>query len=160
MGLLSRIKKSVKKRIDRKGSNVPPTQQRTLPQSADADGFLAVAFSEQLKLGRGSTYRYRETNVAVFRLDSGLFAIDDACTHEDGPLGEGDIDGLVVTCPYHDWRFDVSSGDCLSQDNRHVACYEVKEHSGCIWVGKQTRVGSAERGGLHDDGLNSPQIEI
>ena len=89
MGLLSRIKKSVKKRIDRKSSNVPPTQQRTLPQSADADGFLAVAFSEQLKLGRGSTYRYRETNVAVFRLDSGLFAIDDACTHEDGPLGEG-----------------------------------------------------------------------
>lgn len=160
MGLFSRIKKSVKKRLGREEASTQRSNDSRLPAEPDADGFLAVAFSEQLKQGRGSTFRYRETNVAVFRLESGLFAIDDACTHEDGPLGEGDIDGLVVTCPYHDWRFDVSSGDCLSHENRHVACYEVKEHDGCIWVGKQSRKGSADRGGLHDDGLNSPQIKI
>ena len=160
MGLFSRIKKSVKKRLGREEASTQRSNDSRLPAEPDADGFLAVAFSEQLKQGRGSTFRYRETNVAVFRLESGLFAIDDACTHEDGPLGEGDIDGLVVTCPYHDWRFDVSNGDCLSHENRHVACYEVKEHDGCIWVGKQSRKGSADRGGLHDDGLNSPQIKL
>jgi nitrite reductase/ring-hydroxylating ferredoxin subunit len=106
------------------------------------------------------TVRYQTVNVAVFRLEGGLYAIDDACTHEDGPLGEGDVVGTVVTCPYHDWRFDVSTGECLSYQNRHVACYEVKEHGGIIWVGKRTRDGSLERGGQHDDGLNTPEIRI
>ena len=161
MGLFSRIKKSVKRRVGRGQSpvEVVPSQHR-LPEEPDSEGFIAVAFSDQVRPGKGSTFRYHSKNVAVFRLEQGLFAIDDACTHEDGPLGEGELSGTIVTCPYHDWRFDVSNGSCLSHENRHVACYEVKEHSDCIWVGQRTREGSSERGGQHDDGLNTPEIKI
>ena len=56
MGLLSRIAKSVKKRMNRKGTDVNQTQQRSLPQSPDSDGRIAVAFSEQLKMGKGSPF--------------------------------------------------------------------------------------------------------
>ncbi|MFT5685305.1 MAG: hypothetical protein ACI8RZ_006255, partial [Myxococcota bacterium] len=47
-----------------------------------------------------------------------------------------------------------------SQDNRHVSCFSVHEKDGFVWVGPRTRHGSDERGGLHNDGLVSPQIEV
>ena len=85
MGLLSESKSVQRESIARVQMSL---QQRTLPQSADADGSCS-GLSEQLKLGRGSTYRYRETNVAVFRLDSGLFAIDDAALMKMGLWEKG-----------------------------------------------------------------------
>ena len=72
------------------------------------------------------------------------------------PLGEGDVSGTVVTCPYHDWRFDLTNGECLSKKDRHVACYAVREDDEFIWVGKRRREASGARGGEHDDGLDTP----
>ncbi|MGH2541671.1 MAG: Rieske 2Fe-2S domain-containing protein, partial [Ardenticatenaceae bacterium] len=44
----------------------------------------------------------------------GFFAIDDVCTHDGGPLGEGELDGAAIECPRHGARFDVRSGEALS----------------------------------------------
>jgi nitrite reductase/ring-hydroxylating ferredoxin subunit len=91
--------------------------------------------------------------VAVYRIDGQLFVIDSACTHEDGPLGESEVEDGVITCPYHNWRFRLSDGECLTTENRNVACYAVKEVDGFIWVGGATRAGSQVRGGEHHDGM-------
>lgn len=56
-------------------------------------------------------------HVALFRLDDGFFAIDNLCLHQAGPLCEGDIDGGVVTCPWHGWSYEIRSGT-LVQDPR------------------------------------------
>lgn len=135
--------------------SAPPSTSTALPEAPDAAGRVAIARSEDLGEGQGRAYRAGPHAVAVFRTGGGLYAIDSACTHEDGPLDEGELDGLIVTCPYHDWRFSVESGECLSHENRAVACYSVVEAGGFIWVGGRTSEGSKERGGAHDDGLET-----
>jgi len=44
--------------------------------------------------------------LAVFNVDGVYYAIDNTCSHRGGPLGEGDLEGTVVACPWHAWRWD------------------------------------------------------
>jgi len=57
----------------------------------------------QLKLGDG-------TQICLANVDGTFYAIGGDCTHQGGPLGEGELDGTVVTCPWHGSKFDVTSG--------------------------------------------------
>jgi nitrite reductase/ring-hydroxylating ferredoxin subunit len=119
----------------------------------DGDGFVAVATSALLQEGKPSTFAADGRNIAVYRDQGHLYAIDSSCTHEDGPLGESEVEGGVITCPYHDWRFELKTGKCLTDPSRPVATYGVKEVDGFIWLGGPTSKGSTARGGQHDDGL-------
>ena len=156
MGFRSKLKGRIKKIIGGGSGGGAAKSMRealaTLPTEPDSEDYYAVATADLIKDGTGNTFVRNGHGVAVFRVDGKLYAIDDACTHEDGPLGEGEVNGTVVTCPYHDWRFDMNSGECLSHENRHVSCYAVREKDGFVWVGPRTRGGYDERGGLHDDG--------
>jgi nitrite reductase (NADH) small subunit len=51
--------------------------------------------------------------VAIYNVDGIMHAIDGTCTHRGGPLGEGELVGKVVTCPWHGARFDVTTGAVL-----------------------------------------------
>lgn len=126
-----------------------------LPQAPDADGYRAVAPAGAVQPGKPRTYVVGATTIAVFQVDGALYAIDNACAHEDGPLGEGSVSGAVVTCPYHDWRYDVRTGACLSEPSRRQACYAARERDGYLWIGPRTREGTGDRGGEHDDGLKT-----
>jgi nitrite reductase/ring-hydroxylating ferredoxin subunit len=48
--------------------------------------------------------------VALFNVDGTFHALDGICPHQGGPLGKGTLSGCVVTCPWHGWQFDVTSG--------------------------------------------------
>jgi nitrite reductase/ring-hydroxylating ferredoxin subunit len=48
--------------------------------------------------------------IALFNVDGEFFALDGVCPHQGGPLGQGDLSGCVVTCPWHGWQFDVRTG--------------------------------------------------
>jgi 3-phenylpropionate/trans-cinnamate dioxygenase ferredoxin component len=52
--------------------------------------------------------------IVVFHVGGQFYALDDCCTHDGGPLGEGKLDGFQVTCPRHGARFDIRTGDVLS----------------------------------------------
>ncbi|MCK6524457.1 Rieske 2Fe-2S domain-containing protein, partial [Myxococcota bacterium] len=119
----------------------------------DDGPFVKVARSDQVGEGKAGTYVIGEDAIAVFRVKGRLYAIDQTCVHEDGPLGEGKLEGHVVSCPYHDWRYDVRDGRCLSATDRAVACFAVKEEGGSILIGRKVSESSGERGGAHDDGL-------
>ena len=130
------------------------TQATTsLPDKPDADGFVAVTNSDHIQEGRPSTFAAHQRNIAVYRDNGNLYAIDAACTHEDGPLGESEVEDGVITCPYHDWRFELKTGHCLTDPSRPVAAYGIKEVDGFIWLGPAISQGSTARGGEHDDGL-------
>jgi len=51
--------------------------------------------------------------VALFNVNGTIYAIQGTCTHRGGPLGEGELDGSVVTCPWHDAQFDVTTGQVV-----------------------------------------------
>ena len=64
--------------------------------------------------------------VALFNVDGKFYALDGVCPHAGGPLGEGTLRGTIVTCPWHGWQFDVSSGqNCLNSRITHT-CFPVK----------------------------------
>lgn len=170
MGVRTFLKRKLKERLGmapgdalerpEPSRGTPATSPRPEPESGasvgatDGRGWTAVCRSDALSADRTGTFEVHGDTVAVFRTLSGdLFAIANACTHEDGPLGEGEVEGTTVTCPYHDWRFDLRSGECLSQDERAVACYPTDERDELVWVGPPTSHGSSARGGEHDDGM-------
>lgn len=64
--------------------------------------------------------------LALVRTAEGFFAIDNACPHSGGALGEGVVQGSTVTCPLHGWRFDCKSGRCLTEKRPPQARYPVR----------------------------------
>ena len=48
--------------------------------------------------------------IALFNVDGQFHALDGVCPHQGGPLGQGELCGTIVTCPWHGWQFDVSNG--------------------------------------------------
>lgn len=73
--------------------------------------------------------------VAVFHVDGRFYALDDCCTHDGGPLGEGTLEGLRVTCPRHGAQFDIRTGEALSMPaTRATASHEVKVEDDEVFV--------------------------
>ena len=60
--------------------------------------------------GEGRVVEAGEHTLAVFNVKGRFFAIDNRCVHRGGPLGEGPVDDHTVMCPWHGWRFDVTTG--------------------------------------------------
>jgi 3-phenylpropionate/trans-cinnamate dioxygenase ferredoxin subunit len=75
--------------------------------------------------------------IAVYNLDGQYYAIEDRCTHDDGPLAEGEVEGCIVKCPRHGARFDITTGKALSgpAGTVDVPTYEVRVMDGQIQVG-------------------------
>ncbi len=131
---------------------------KSLPKEPDAEGYVAVTPSRLIPEGGRNTFKVGDEPVAVFRVEGKVYVIGDECLHENGPLGEGNLKGHVVSCAYHDWRYDIRDGSCLTNPGMCVPSYQVKEKDGFVWVGKKLREGSKERGGEHDDGLKVRNI--
>ncbi len=72
--------------------------------------------------------------VALFNVNGQIFAIDNACGHRGGPLGEGYLAGEMVTCPWHAWNFNVKTGQCESNPALRQKCFAVKVEKGEIFV--------------------------
>jgi NAD(P)H-dependent nitrite reductase small subunit len=88
--------------------------------------FVKVARVGDIQPGSGKTVNLGATPVALFNVDGEYFAIHNSCPHEDGPLGEGTLCGRVVTCPVHAYEFDVTSGECLTEEIYRVERFEVR----------------------------------
>lgn len=71
--------------------------------------------------------------VAVFRTgDDEVFALEDRCPHKGGPLSEGIVHGQSVTCPLHNWVFDLETGQARGADDGTVATYAARIEDGRI----------------------------
>lgn len=73
--------------------------------------------------------------IAVFRTaDDRVFALDDRCPHKGGPLSEGIVHGTAVTCPLHNWVFDLNTGQAQGADDGAVRTYAVHVQGGRILI--------------------------
>lgn len=71
--------------------------------------------------------------VAVFRTgDDEVYALEDSCPHKNGPLSDGIVHGSKVTCPLHNWVFDLATGEAQGADEGRVTTYPVRVESGRI----------------------------
>ena len=76
-----------------------------------------------------------EIQIAVFRTaDDQVFAIKNACPHKGGPLSEGIVHGTSVTCPLHNWKIDLGSGEALGPDEGCANVFPAKVENGQVFV--------------------------
>ena|SRR6266571_6042945 len=75
--------------------------------------FRTVAAIDEIPAGQAMLVEVNGNELAIFNIDGSFHAIDNTCTHVDGPLCEGEISGAQVTCPWHGAIFDVTSGQIL-----------------------------------------------
>jgi 3-phenylpropionate/trans-cinnamate dioxygenase ferredoxin subunit len=73
--------------------------------------------------------------IALFHVGGKFYAIDDVCTHDGGPLAEGELDGFVIACPRHGAQFDIRTGQVLSMPaTRSTRAHEVKVEGDRVWL--------------------------
>ncbi len=97
--------------------------------------YVKVARAEEIAPGEKRIFEVNGTLVVVINVDGQFYAIEDVCTHDGGPLGEGKLEGAQIICPRHGARFDVRTGDALTLPAfEPVSTFEVKVEGGDVWV--------------------------
>jgi 3-phenylpropionate/trans-cinnamate dioxygenase ferredoxin subunit len=75
--------------------------------------FVKAARTNEVAPGQARFVNIKGKGIALFNVEGTFFALENACTHEEGPLAEGEIEGHEVTCPWHGAKFDVRTGEAL-----------------------------------------------
>jgi 3-phenylpropionate/trans-cinnamate dioxygenase ferredoxin subunit len=98
--------------------------------------FVPVASVEELPTGGRIFVSVDDYNIVVFNVAGRYFAIGDLCSHDNGPVGEGELDDYEITCPRHGARFDVRTGEVKALPAVvDIPAYPVRVIEGQIEVG-------------------------
>jgi len=95
---------------------------------------IPVTKAEEIPAGEGRVLDADGRTLALFNVDGQFYAIDNTCPHRGGPLGEGDLDGAIVSCPWHAWRWDVTTGANANNPAVKIACFPVTVEGGEVFV--------------------------
>ena len=97
--------------------------------------FVRVASVSSIPDPGRMTLAIEDRMVALFHVGGMFYCIDDVCTHDGGPLGDGPLEGHQVACPRHGARFDIRTGKALTMPaTEPVAVHEVKVEGNDVFV--------------------------
>ncbi len=89
--------------------------------------FVTVATVDEVPPGERIVVEVDDQFIALFNVGGKFYAIADVCTHDDGPLAEGKLEGYRIECPRHGGAFDIRTGAVLSWPaTQPVPWYEVR----------------------------------
>ncbi len=98
--------------------------------------FVEIAPVSELKNGERLFVEISDKPVVIFNIAGEFFAIGDVCTHDDGPLGDGSIEGHNVVCPRHGGEFDIRTGQAVQMPAVvDIPAYPVRVEAEKIFVG-------------------------
>lgn len=98
--------------------------------------FVEIAPAAELPNGECLFVDLGEKPIVIFNIAGQLFAIGDVCTHDDGPLGDGTLEGHNIVCPRHGAEFDVRTGQAMQMPAVvDIPAYPVQVRAGNIFVG-------------------------
>jgi nitrite reductase (NADH) small subunit len=96
--------------------------------------WIRVASLDECPAGSAREVIAEDRVIAVYHVDDQVYALDGICAHQGGPLGEGKLEGCVVTCPWHGWQYDVRTGQHQSIASLVHRTYPVKVEGSDIYV--------------------------
>ena len=96
--------------------------------------FVTVSRVDDLPAGKARQVTVEGRWVALFNLAGRFHAIDSICLHRGGPLAEGKVVGCVVTCPWHGWQFDVTTGTMIQDPRVGVTSHETRIVDGDVQI--------------------------
>ncbi|WP_433161813.1 Rieske (2Fe-2S) protein [Kribbella sp. CA-247076] len=96
--------------------------------------FIDAGRVDELPPGRGTSVTVAGRDVALFNVDGTIYAMEDSCLHQGSSLGMSELQGHVVTCRGHGWRYNVTTGAILHAPDVGVDTYPVKVVEGRILI--------------------------
>ncbi|MFQ5742627.1 MAG: Rieske (2Fe-2S) protein [Acidobacteriota bacterium] len=107
--------------------------------------WIEVGAAEEIKEGQARTFEADGERVAIARANGQLYAVQDLCSHDDGPLGEGSIEGYAIICPRHGAKFDIRTGGVLAMPAiASIETYPVMEKDGKVMLAVRRAQGTAD----------------
>ena len=98
--------------------------------------FLEIAPSSELPDGERLFVEIGGKPIVIFKIANQYFSIADVCSHDDGPVGEGKLEGYSITCPRHGAQFDVRTGKVIQMPAVvDIPAYPVRVIEGMIYLG-------------------------
>ena len=97
--------------------------------------FHRVASTSEIVAGSALIVRVGVKRIALFSVKGTLFALNNLCPHGGGNLGLGKVRGGMVTCPRHEWDFDIETGDCPDHEPYRASSYAIEIRDGEVYVG-------------------------
>ncbi len=98
--------------------------------------YVEVVPASELPNGERLFVEIADRPLVIFNIAGQFFSIGDVCSHDDGPVGEGDLDGYIITCPRHGAEFDIRTGKVVQMPAVvDIPAYPVKVVDGMIQVG-------------------------
>lgn len=100
--------------------------------------WVEIARLEEIPRLGSRVVKTETVDIAVFRTsDDRVFALRDACPHKNGPLSQGMVHGTTVTCPLHNWKIDLVSGEALGPDQGCTNVIPAKLDNGAVLLSLQ-----------------------
>lgn len=98
--------------------------------------WIRLARASDCPVGRGTFVAVGDHELAIFHLaDPERFIVTkNSCPHAGGNLAAGDVAQGVVTCPWHQWAFELETGRCTLSETVHLRRYATKVSDGFVWV--------------------------
>ena len=96
--------------------------------------FLRAAKKDEVPPGAICEFQVNGTTVALANVQGTFYAIDNTCLHRGGPLGQGILESNVVTCPWHGWQYDVTTGKVAVNPAVGVKTYAIEVRGEEIFV--------------------------
>jgi len=96
--------------------------------------FVRAAKKDEVPPGTIREFQLDGKTVALANVGGKLFVINNTCLHRGGPLGGGDLKGQIVTCPWHGWQYDVTTGKLATNPGVGVETYPVEVRGDDIFV--------------------------
>lgn len=96
--------------------------------------FFAICSIDGIPEGTGRQFKVGDREIALFRVGGRFYALDGLCPHAGGPLGEGEVEGDEVICPWHGWVFRIATGDAPLVPEQSVSCIPVRVENDQVLV--------------------------
>jgi nitrite reductase/ring-hydroxylating ferredoxin subunit len=101
-------------------------------------GWHRLCDFNDLQQGQGSEFAVAGKVVAAFLRGDRVLAIDGMCAHQGGPIAQGQVDGDCVTCPWHGWQYDLSTGCNLISGKKLLETFATEIRNGEVWIEVET----------------------
>ena len=108
--------------------------QEQMDKAAVGEGYYQVCATEDIPENRAKMVYLEGQNIAVFRYDGKVSAVNNICRHQHGPIGEGKIVDGCITCPWHGYQYLPQNGQSPPPFTEKLETYDVKIVDGMVWV--------------------------
>ena len=96
--------------------------------------FVRAARKDEIPAGSIREFQVDGLTVAIANVGTRFYAISNTCLHRGGPLGQGILQGVAVTCPWHGWQYDVTTGKLTMNPAAGVKTFVIEVRGDDLWI--------------------------